>query len=168
VDQDEFWRLIETMGNAPGDDDFERLSDLLAARTVADILGFEDVLAELLYALDTRPHARAARARGDWFLYVRCSAVAAGRSVYREVLEDPRKLRRFARREAELLLTVAPKAYERSTGRAWDHEPPLSYESGSNDAGWGGAADSGRPPVWMRLIIGLARLAGRGRRTSNG
>jgi hypothetical protein len=135
----------------------------LAGRPVADILSFEDQLATLLYALDTRAHARAARARGDWFLYVRCAAVCAGRAAYDEVLENPRRLRRFAIREAELLLTVAPQAYERSTGRPWGHEPPVSYESGSNADGWGGPDEVGRLPLWLRAAIWLVRPIYRGR-----
>jgi hypothetical protein len=135
VDLDDFWQLVRTLG--PRDDDFERLTDRLAALTADEIVGFEDRLAELLYALDTPAHAAAARARNDWFLYVRCAAVAAGRDTYAEVLTEPARLRRFARREAEFLLPVAANAYERSTGKLWEHESPVSYESGSNAAAWG-------------------------------
>jgi hypothetical protein len=162
MEQDEFWRLIETMGTEQDDDDFERLTDLLAARAGTDIVAFEDQLASLLYALDTRAHARAARARGDWFLYVRCAALSCGRSVYENVLADPEKLRRFARREAEPLLYVASTAYERSTGTRWNHESPVSYESGSNIAGWGGQEEAHPLPMWMRIIFWAVRPFYRG------
>ncbi|GAA2657978.1 DUF4240 domain-containing protein [Paractinoplanes durhamensis] len=89
----------------------------LSTRAAATITTFEDRLTAALYALDTPAHAKAARARNDWFLYVRCATVAAGRDTYELVLTRPAELRRVARREAELLLTVAPTAYERSTGR---------------------------------------------------
>jgi hypothetical protein len=163
MEQAEFWRLLESMGNHPDDDAFERLSDELATHQASEILAFEDRLASALHALDTRDHARAARARGDWFLYVRCAAVCSGRSVYQKVLADPKELRRFARREAEPLLYVAMKAYERSTGDAWTHESPVSYESGSNGAGWGGSGEADRPPLWMRLVGYVLRPFFRGR-----
>jgi hypothetical protein len=134
MELDEFWALTRRRKT---DDDFAVLTDELAARDAETIVAFEDRLTELLYALDTPAHAKAARARNDWFLYVRCAAVAAGREAYEEVLERPAKLRRFAHREAEHLLSVAPAAYERSTGALWEHETLLSYESGSNTAAWG-------------------------------
>jgi hypothetical protein len=131
----EFWELI---GVRRTDEDFAALTDELATRDAATITAFEDHLTEALHALDTPAHAKAARARNDWFLYVRCAAVAAGRDTYELVLARPAELRRFARREGELLLTVAPTAYERSTGRPWEHQTQLSYESGSNTTAWGG------------------------------
>ncbi|MGA5299160.1 DUF4240 domain-containing protein [Nucisporomicrobium flavum] len=151
MEADEFWALI---GVRRTDDDLAALADELATRDTATITAFEDRLAELLYALDTPAHAKAARARNDWFLYVRCAAVAAGREAYEQVLAEPAKLRRFARREAEHLLTVAQTAYERSTGRLWEHETPLSYESGSNTAAWGDPppevpAREALPGVWL-------------------
>jgi hypothetical protein len=109
VEQEEFWRLIDTIDNPPDDDDFERLSEGLAASPVADIIDFEDRLAALLYALDSRAHARAARARGDWFRYVRCAAVAAGRSVYG--VSDVPGLGRSS--------NAAPHRASRRAGRRW-------------------------------------------------
>ncbi|MEU4242746.1 DUF4240 domain-containing protein [Actinoplanes sp. NPDC026619] len=164
MELDEFWELI---GSRRTDDDFAALTDRLAERDAATITAFEDRLTELLYALDTPPHAKAARARGDWFLYVRCAAVAAGRDTYELVLEEPAKLRRFARREAELLLPVASTAYERSTGRPWDHETVLSYESGSNTEAWHGfpslpQAAPAEPVSWLTTQTSnryVARLA---------
>ncbi len=134
---EEFWELI---GVRRADEDFAALTSDLAACDAATITAFEDRLTEALHALDTPAHAKAARARNDWFLYVRCAAVAAGRDTYELVLAHPATLRRFARREAELLLTVAPTAFERSTGRPWEHQTQLSYESGSNSQAWGGPA----------------------------
>ncbi|MEU4477928.1 DUF4240 domain-containing protein [Micromonospora sp. NPDC023966] len=153
MEQKEFWRLVESMGTEPDDDAFGRLADELATRQAWEILAFEDQLASALYALDTRDHARAARARGDWFLYVRCAAVSSGSSIYQQVLADPKELRRFARREAEPLLYVAMKAYERSTGDAWTHESPVSYESGSNVAGWGVVLSASCGPDWARVWV---------------
>ncbi|MER5458664.1 DUF4240 domain-containing protein [Micromonospora sp. NPDC002389] len=157
MEREEFWRLVESMGPQPDDDGFDRLTAELATLSVPDIQAFEDHLAALLHGLDTHAHARAARARGDWFLYVRCAVVVSGRAAYEEVLADPHKLRRFARREAEPLLFVASHAYERSTGLPWRHESPVSYESGSNLTGWSGDDTSGRLPLWLRMIIAITR-----------
>jgi hypothetical protein len=145
MEQDQFWALIQTLGSQPHDDDFERLTDELATHSPDDIIGFEDRLTGVLYALDTPAHAAAARARNDWFLYVRWAAVAAGRSTYEQCLTEPAKLRRFAKREAELLLPVASNAYERSTGLLWEYEGRVSYESGSNTTAWGQPEPSDRP-----------------------
>ena len=158
MQQDDFWQLVRSLGPDPGDADFERLTGELATRSPEDIIGFEDRLAALLYALDTPAHAAAARAHNDWFLYVRCAGVAAGRGTYEEILAQPAKLRRFASREAEHLLSVASGAYERSTGMLWEHQTPVSYESGSNTAAWGepepipdAAGEPPGPRSWLIL-----------------
>ncbi|MFI5496071.1 DUF4240 domain-containing protein [Actinoplanes sp. NPDC051859] len=135
--RDEFWALV---GTRKSDDDFTALTADLAGRDPANITAFADHLAELLHALDTPAHAKAARAHNDWFLYVRCAALAAGQETYEQVLAHPAELRRFRRREAEHLLTVAPSAYEMRTGQHWAHETELSYESGSNLTAWGKSA----------------------------
>lgn len=165
MELDAFWDLIQSLPPRPREQDFARLTDELATRSPQDIAGFEDQLAALLYALDTEGHATAARARNDWFLYVRCAAVAAGPTVYRGVLADPARLRKLRHREAELLLTVARNAYERRTGMLWEHQPPVSYESGSNTAGWGYpaplspvAAAGLRPAPRLRHHLGLPPL----------
>lgn len=162
MERDDFWGLIQTLGPRARDADFVRLTDALASRDADDILGFEDLLTELLHALDTPAHAAAARARNDWFLYVRCAVVAAGRRAYEEVVAEPARLKRFARREAQLLLTVASQAYERSTGMLWEHETRFSYESGSNADAWGDTEPTPEPPKaqepmpWLRLHATVA------------
>ncbi|SNY70315.1 DUF4240 domain-containing protein [Paractinoplanes atraurantiacus] len=135
IDEAVFWQLMRAVGR---DGDVERLVARLAGRPQVDITGFEDRLAALLWALDTPAHFAAARPIGaDGFLYVRCAVVAAGRKAYERVARTPSALSKFVDREAEVLLTVAGKAYERATGLLWEHEPPLSYETGSNVAAWG-------------------------------
>lgn len=159
MDLDEFWALLRTRRT---DDDFAALTDELAGHDAAAIVAFEERLTELLHALDTPAHATAARARNDWFLYVRCAAVGAGRKTYERILDQPAELRRFAHKEAEFLLTVAPAAYERRTGRPWEHETALSYESGSNTAAWGDP-DPLQPPaglLWALVTILRGRRSG--------
>jgi len=140
MDQDAFWALIGMLGRDPDDDDFARLTDLLATRSAEDITGFADELARALYALDTPAHFAAVRPfiiGDDSFLSVRCAAVAAGRTAYEKVARRPKGLERFADRDAEPLLMVAPEAFERATGMLWEHETPVSYEMGSNTGAWG-------------------------------
>jgi hypothetical protein len=36
----------------------------------------------------------------------------------------------------EALLLLAPAAYEAKTGEEYNHSPPISYESFSNEEGW--------------------------------
>ncbi|MEU8819020.1 DUF4240 domain-containing protein [Actinoplanes sp. NPDC048796] len=114
----------------------------LAERPEVDITGFEDRLAALLWALDTPAHFAAARPiGGDGFLHVRCAVVAAGRKAYERVARTPSALSGFVDGEAEVLLTVCRQAYERATGLLWEHESPLSYETGSNVAAGGDLGD---------------------------
>ncbi|WP_246613011.1 DUF4240 domain-containing protein [Paractinoplanes bogorensis] len=157
MDEDVFWPLAGGLGRHPDDDAFERLTDLLAGRSEADITGFADRLADVLWALDTPAHFQACETvSDDVFLYVRCAVVGAGRKAYERVLSRPGGIGEFADEEAELLLTVAEQAYERKTGRLWEHETPVSYEAGSNTGAWGDAApdsDDWSPP-WLDLMLG--------------
>ncbi len=159
IDEEEFWLLVKTLGRYPDDEDFDRLTARLAARPEADITGFADRLALALWALDTPAHLAAARTTSDdVFLYVRCAVVAAGRKTYDRVLRKPAALGKFADEEAELLLTVAEDAFEQATGMLWEHDTPVSYETGSNTAAWGDAepvpVGSGEPQPWLELLFG--------------
>jgi hypothetical protein len=161
IGEDEFWQLVNTLGRDADDDDFDRLVARLASRPQADISGFADRLAAALWALDTPAHHAAAQtASADVFLYVRCAVVAAGRRTYDRVLRKPVMLRKFGDEEAELLLTVAAQAYEQATGLLWEHETPVSYETGSNTAAWGHnsatlpAAQSTKAAGWLELTLG--------------
>ena len=152
TDVDAFWALIATLGRDPDDDDFGRLIDRLAAHPPQEIIAFADRLAVALHALDTPGHFAAVRSAGDdWFLYVRCAAVAAGQKAYAKVLEEPAGLGRFADREAELLLAVAPEAYERATGMLWEHETPVSYGDGG---GGSSAAEQQTSTSWLTFHHG--------------
>ena len=161
IDEEEFWSLVKPLGRYPDDEDFERLTARLAIRPEADITGFADRLALVLWTLDTPAHFAAARtASSDVFLYVRCAVVAAGRKAYDRVLRKPAALEKYADEEAELLLTAAEQAYEQATGLLWEHETPVSYETGSNTVAWGEAdpepvpAQADPPPAWLELSFG--------------
>jgi len=74
----------------------------------------------------------------DVFLYARCSLVAHGQAAYDDFLHRHQiaDAETAGAEWGELLLSVAPDAWERATGRGWEHASPVSYETGDNEAGW--------------------------------
>jgi hypothetical protein len=144
-----FWGLIDRLDwSAEGDDErvvaplVKALSDL----PDRDIAGFADQLARRLYALDGLAWARESgpsiwtgdldSLSVDGFLYARLAVVAAGQSLYDEVLADPSKMPKDT--EFESLLYVASTAYERKTGLDDDGslDSAVSFETFSNAEGW--------------------------------
>jgi hypothetical protein len=70
--------------------------------------------------------------------------IANGPDYYALVLDDPLQMPKDM--EFEALLSVAQQAFERRTGREWDHVSPVSYETFSNGAGWPGSARGSPTP----------------------
>lgn len=145
--RDEFWKLIDTIDREAlrdGDEEgaVEPLIEALAERDPDDILAFEDHLAQALYDIDGRAFADAtgeSGRSGDGFLYARCYVVACGRKFYESVRADPSRMPDSIDQWCEALLSVAPQAWAQATGQdedAWDHESPVSYETGSNTTQW--------------------------------
>ncbi len=147
MSEEVFWRIIDLLNwRKTGDDDavIEPAVKALAKMGGENVRRFADILAEKLYALDTRAHALEIGeyaydpvkdyVSADWFLYVRCCVVANGKARYEQVLADPKTMLKDL--EFEALLTIAPEAYERATGEEYDHLSPLSYETFSNREGW--------------------------------
>jgi hypothetical protein len=144
-----FWRIIGLLDwDQAGDDDavLEPATVVLASHSVEEIYAFDELLAEKLYALDTREVARGVY-RGqldpddgdqyissDDFLYSRCVIVANGRDYYQAVLADPSQAPQEM--EFESLLSLARSAYEAKTGAEYDHLTRVSWESFSNAEGW--------------------------------
>jgi hypothetical protein len=146
MDEALFWSLIARLDwDRIGDDDavLEPLVEILARMPEADIFRFEDILADKLHALDGEAYARHigqdAYGNGEYFspdlfLYARCCAVANGRVSYLKTLDDPSRMPKD--REFEPLLCVATQAFERKTGRPYEHTPDVDIETGSNKRGW--------------------------------
>jgi uncharacterized protein DUF4240 len=144
----EFWDLIARFDwSAAGNDDAVIAPTVTAlARLTPDaILAFQDHVAARLYALDTKAHAShigtyAFRADNDdafsedTFVYARCVVVANGRAAFDHICANPNAMPTDM--EFESLLRIAPEAYSVATGRRFDHEPSLSFETYSNQAGW--------------------------------
>ncbi len=153
MSEEVFWRLIALLDWRKGED--EEAVALPAVGALAKMgpeqaMRFQDILAEKLFALDTVEHARhigefryaeGSYLSPDGFLYARCRAVAKGRANYEKTLADPRAMPKDL--DFETLLYLAPMAYEEATGEEWDYDPPVSFETYSNRAGWAGAADVG-------------------------
>ncbi|MFM9965175.1 MAG: DUF4240 domain-containing protein [Planctomycetaceae bacterium] len=141
-----FWRIIGLFNwKKLGDDDavIGPAVKALAQMSNEDILRFEDILSEKLYALDTEALAKEIGEEAfqpgkyfsvDWFLYSRCVVVANGREVFESVIADPKQMPKDG--EFEALLSVAREAYERKTGNEFDHTSPICYETYSNRNGW--------------------------------
>ena len=143
-----FWDLIELLDLSQWGNDDAVIGPTVAALAEldeSDITGFEDRLAEKLYALDTKAHARQIGAgaytepgydfSADGFLYARCAVVAGGKSFYERVLRDPSK---WPPEEHwfEALLTIPREAHKLTTDVEYDHFPPTDYETMSNKDGW--------------------------------
>ena len=97
------------------------------------IFSFEDVMVELLYALDTRKLftqcKKANPNAGDYmFLNARCAALTGGKEYYEKVKAC--KMKRVWGR------TWALKYRKHSCD--YPHEMPLCYKTGSNGDGWNG------------------------------
>lgn len=147
MNENEFWKIIALLDwKREGHDDAVLAPAVaaLASKSKADICGFYERMAYLLYLLDTREHASnigeySYDAKDDYisadlFLYARCAAVANGRNIYGAALKSPSKMPKDL--EFEALLNLAPTAYEEKTGEEFDYLTGCSFETFSNADGW--------------------------------
>jgi predicted DNA-binding WGR domain protein len=146
MSEETFWRIIALLNwKKTGDDDavLKPAVAALAEMPSTSICLFEDMLAAKLHALDTERHAReigddafrpGAHFSVDWFLYVRCAAVASGRAFYEEALANPASMPKDV--EFEALLSLPDAAHQKKSGTPLDHVATPSYETYSNSAGW--------------------------------
>ncbi len=149
MNENAFWDIIGRLDwNRTGDDAavLEPACASLASLDEESIFEFDDILSEKLHALDTREHCRACYAgeldpddgddyiSADDFLYARCVVVANGRDFFAAVLADPAEMPQDM--EFESLLSLPESAYERKTGKEYEHTPAVDYESFQNLAGW--------------------------------
>lgn len=147
MDHSSFWRLIAKIDRdalRDGDEEgaVEPLGEALAECSEAEIHAFENILAQCLYDIDGKVYADEAEESGqsdDCFLYARCYVVAQGKQHYEAVKADPTKMPKSLDHWCESLLYVAQRAWAAATGEdeeSWDHQSPVSYETGSNKANW--------------------------------
>jgi len=142
-----FWALLSLLDwDKTGDDAavIEPVAVALSERSIEEILEFEEILAQKLYTLDTNAHAEQIGEEAyvdennyfsvDGFLYARCVVVANGKSLYESVVSDPKSFPKDL--EFETLLRIGAIAYERKTGKEYNHITKVSYETYSNKEGW--------------------------------
>lgn len=150
MDEAQFWDVIAAAGGSADDESIHRIWLRLRALPEEAIVAFDDRLAEVLRRLDHRVIAkqkwrdvseprwlpRIPGISADGFLYARCAAVLQGPETVAAIVADPRRFRtRWA--SAEPLLFVASEAWEAVTGRTYEHQSPISFETGSNpEGGW--------------------------------
>jgi len=142
MDIDTFWRLIALFDwSRRGDDDavMRRAFGALTLMPIENLALFEELLAQTLYATDTEVHCDNAVWDGyvsdDSFLYARAAAVSSGREFYETLILDPREMP-TTECEFESLLYLARNVYKERVGVEANFETTVSYESGSNKAGW--------------------------------
>jgi hypothetical protein len=114
----------------------------LSKKKEAELVEFEEALAQKLYAIDGEAYAKNAGEYGrsdDPFLYVRLYVVARGREYYESVRTHPERMPKTIGESCESLLYVHKYAWEKLTGLSaseWPYSPTVSYESGSNADLW--------------------------------
>ena len=145
LSRDEFFRIIMDIcdWNRSGDDNavLKPLITYLAKQSDEVIFAFEDVMAELLYELDTKAlFERALKYydhSDDTFLYSRCVALINGKQYFEDAKNG--KVDDLWKSEFESVLYVARRAWSEKHGCDMDefpHFPKHSYETGSNKEAW--------------------------------
>ena len=147
MDEDVFWLLIAQFNwKKSGDDDavmrpaFKRLLKM----EESDIKEFAEILAKKLYDIDGKVYAenmgeeyREGNFSSDWFLYVRCCAVANGKEYYYNVLNNPKEMPKDL--EFEAILYLAEEVYNKKRKTEDEYlKTKYSYESFSNEEAWKG------------------------------
>jgi len=129
-----------------GDDEavVEPVVDYLSQKKDEEIFQFEELLAQKLYALDTKAHAKEIGEDAfinnekyfsvDGFLYSRCVVVANGKDLFEHVLQNPTEFPKDM--EFEAILNVAQEAYEQKSDKEWSYVSPTDYETYKNASGW--------------------------------
>lgn len=140
-----FWNTMERCDwTKEGDDDgvLRPVTEYLSRQEDEKIFLFDDQMTELLYRLDTRAFADACQKADpmmsdDTFLYSRCVALINGPVYYDKVLRGKEKS--LWKLEFEALLYLPQRAWALKHHRdeeEYPHIAPLSFETGSNRAGW--------------------------------
>jgi len=147
LSEEDFWRLIGGLDwQAEGNDDavIAPVVEELAKLEIQDIFKFAEILAHKLYFLDGEDYAREIGIDAytgnkgtfakNWFLYVRCCAVANGEEYYHSVLTNPKQIPKDT--EFQALLNIAPQAYKMKTSKRFNYKTQYNYETFSNKQLW--------------------------------
>ena len=129
--------------NQSGDDDMviAPLVNYLADLSDEELFAFDDIMAELLYDLDTKKNFKSSCKyydhSDDSFLYSRCAALVNGEEYYEKVKAG--KNNKNWTMEFEAILSVPMLAWSRKHGKDcgdYPHLPAKSVETGSNADAW--------------------------------
>lgn len=126
-----------------GNDDevLRPLIEYLSQCSDEEIFSFDDIMAELLYDLDTRKNFKTACKyydhSDDTFLYSRCVALINGADYYKKVRQG--KAHDLWTSEFEAILSVPSSAWAKKHNSEPNEYPHLSafcFETGSNTDKW--------------------------------
>jgi len=146
LDDERFWKIISLLNWVQDNDEkvLEPAVNELSKLTIVEIKNFEETLAFKLFQLDTKEHAKHI---GDYaydekenyfsddtFLYARCAVIANGRFFYERAINQPPEM--IKNIEFEALLSLASDAYKLKTGKEFEYNTGVSYETYSNSEGW--------------------------------
>lgn len=143
--KEQFFEMIMTICDWETPDDEEKLEPLieyLSFKSDEEIFAFDDIMAQLLYDIDTKKNFTAAQKYSehsdDTFLYSRCVALVNGEDYYERVKRG--QATELWEMEFECILYVPSNAWARKHNSSADDYPHLtavSYETGSNVGEWG-------------------------------
>lgn len=140
-----FWNTMELCDWENEGDDTKVLKPViehLSRQNDNKIFEFDNLMTELLYALDTRELAAQCEKADpfmsdDTFLYSRCVALINGAEYYEKVKKGKEKS--VWNMEFEALIYVPQKAWalkHQASVDAYPHATPLSFETGANEEAW--------------------------------
>ncbi len=145
MERAQFFDMIMTIcdWDKLGDDEkvLSPLVDFLSRQSDAVIFSFDDIMAELLFDLDTKKNFKKACKyydhSDDSFLYSRCCALINGEAYFTKVKAG--QIKDLWQMEFEAILGVPMLAWSKKYGKDATDYPHLtekSYETGSNVDGW--------------------------------
>lgn len=145
MDRTQFFKIIMDIcdWDAMGNDDkvLSPLIEYLSQQSDETIFAFDEIMAELLFELDTKKNFKKACRyydhSDDSFLYSRCCALTNGEEYYEKAKAG--KVSDLWQMEFEAILGVPMCAWGKKHGHDSIEYPYLtkkSYETGSNVHGW--------------------------------
>ena len=145
MDNKRFFELIMDVcdWDKSGDDDavIAPLINFLSGLSDDEIYSFDDIMADLLYELDTKKNFKTACKyydhSDDSFLYSRCCALINGEEYYEKVRAGKNK--KIWTMEFEAILSVPMLSWGKKYNKScndYPHLPDKSVETGSNSDGW--------------------------------
>lgn len=142
----EFWEIIDLFNwrKRKASNIMNAAISNLSELSEEKIKAFDDILSEKLFQLDGQVYAenigqgaykdKNESFSADGFLYARCMVVAKGKKVYKSIIQNPKKMLKDS--SFEPLLNLASLAYQKKTGKVYDHIPAYIYETFANTKGW--------------------------------